>query len=356
MKVDSSTIRKLLVRAPNWVGDAVLVVPALRVLRQRFANAEIAVLAKPWVADFYRDQDFADRVITYESHSTHAGLFGLNRLISTLAREQFALAVLLQNAFQAALIAAAARIPHRLGYARDGRGWLLTEPVPVPQAGEIPRHEVFYYLELLRRAGWLDTLPTVPEIPLCLPAASIERAEARLHALGAKGERVRVVLAPGAAYGSAKCWPAANYAALARRLVAELGADLIVCGTGAERSLAQAIVSAAPGRILDLTGETTLAELMAVFSCAKLFVGNDSGAMHLAAALRMPQVIIFGPTDASATGPINPRARIVSEPVECSPCGLRVCPVDHRCMTRVRVEHVFESVRTALVEESHRVV
>lgn len=346
--------KKILVRAPNWVGDAVLVVPSLRVLRRRFAEAEIAILAKPWVADVYRSQDFVDRVIAYDSGGEHAGLGGLRRLVRALASEKFDLAVLLQNAFQAAFVALAAGIPRRVGYARDGRGPLLTGAIPVPNSGEVPRHEVYYYLELMRRAGWLLTLPEIQDIPLELPAATVERVEERLRRLGALGNRPRVVLVPGAAYGSAKCWSGENYRALAGRLIRELDVQVFVCGSAAERALASDIAAAAPERILNLAGQTTLVELMAVFSLSQLFVGNDSGAMHLAAAVRIPQVVLFGPTDLAATGPLNPRARLVYMAVECSPCGLRTCPVDHRCMQRIEVASVFESVRAAL-QESHKV-
>lgn len=347
--------RKILVRAPNWVGDAVLVVPALRTLRQRFPQAEIAVLAKPWVADVYGGEESIDRVIAFHASGEHAGLGGLWRLVRQLAREEFDLAVLFQNAFQAALIARAAGIPRRVGYARDGRGPLLSDAIPVPRPGEAPQHEVFYYLELLRRLGWIDCLPPAEEIVLRVPGEAVERAEERLRQKGARDDRARIVMVPGAAYGPAKCWPAANYRALAARMAVELDADVIVCGSPAERPVAEEITAAAPGRILNLAGETTLVELMAIFSRAQLFVGNDSGAMHLAASQRLPQVVLFGPTDRLATGPINPRARILQVPVECSPCGLRLCPVDHRCMTRLRVADVFEHVRSVLAEESHRV-
>jgi heptosyltransferase-2 len=148
---------KMLIRATNWVGDAIMALPALRAVRTRFPDAHIAVLARPYVADIYRDQPICDRLIPYDPRGDHAGLSGRERLAGELRLQKFDLALLLQNAFDAAWIAWRAGIPQRIGYARDGRSFLLTKPVPVPKRGEIPAHEQFYYLELIRRTGWLDT-------------------------------------------------------------------------------------------------------------------------------------------------------------------------------------------------------
>src|SRR5262249_24131819 len=141
---------KLLIRATNWVGDSIIAWPALRAVRSRFPEAEIAILARPYVADLYRDQQVCDELIAYDRGGDHAGRGGRRRLLEELHGRQFDAALLLQNAFDAAWLAWRAGIPERIGYARDGRSWLLTKPVRVPRAGEIPPHEMFYYLELLR--------------------------------------------------------------------------------------------------------------------------------------------------------------------------------------------------------------
>ena len=148
---------KILVRAPNWVGDAVMAIPALDGIRRARATAEITILARPTVADLYRDQPFANRILTYENSGRHKGWWGREKLVGELGRERFDLAILLQNAFEAAWLAWRAGIPERVGYARDGRGPLLTKPIRVPQGGNIPRHESHYYLELIRGAGWIET-------------------------------------------------------------------------------------------------------------------------------------------------------------------------------------------------------
>lgn len=344
--------RKVLLRVPNWLGDAILSLPALSKVRERFPSAELTVLGRPGVADLYRSVPEVSRVLVFDAHGRHAGLRGLFRLAAELRREGFDLAVLFQNAFQAALLAYLSRIPRRLGYARDARGPLLTHSIPLPRRGEIPPHETYYYQELLRRAGWLSALTLVERIRLVPPEAVVEKMRQRLRELGlesgTENRRPRVVLAPGAAYGSAKCWPAERFAALADRLVEACDAAVLLCGTPAEKSLGDAITARMRARPISLIGSTSLEEFLGLLPLADLFIGNDSGAMHLAAGLGLPQVIIFGPTDEAGTGPLNTVARLVKHPVSCSPCFLRHCPVDHRCMTRVSVDAVWEQVEAAL--------
>jgi heptosyltransferase-2 len=308
----------------------------------------VVVLARPWVAELYRDQDCADRLWVYEHRSRHAGFMGRERLARELRGERFDAAVLLQNAFEAAWLAWRARIPERIGYARDGRSWLLTRPIAVPRSGESPAHESFYYLELLRRAGWIERLPQMDRISLRVPENALQSAEQKLLSAGARAGATRVALAPGAAYGSAKCWLADRYAALADGLIATCDADVILFGAPQERDMAQRIARSMQRRALNLAGETSIGDLPALLRACRLFVGNDSGAMHVAAAVGLPVVGIFGPTDPEATSPVTPLFTLVREPVSCSPCLLRHCPIDHRCMTRISVERVFDAARAWL--------
>jgi len=349
---------KILVRATNWVGDAVMSIPALQVIRGRWPKAEIAILARPWVAELYRDQGFADRILVFDHTGRHRGVFGLERLAGELRRERFGTAVLLQNAFEAAWIARRAGIHERIGYARDARAWLLTRAVPVPQRGEIPAHESYYYLELLRRAGWLAYLPEVDEVKLKVSVAAAESAESALRKAGIRSRThtvPRIALAPGAAYGSAKCWPAERYASLAGRLIADFDADVIIFGAASERDVAQRIAGAMRHGVVNLAGETRIGELPALLAACDLFIGNDSGAMHVAAAVGLPVVAVFGPTDPGGTSPLAARLALVQEGVSCSPCFLRHCPVDHRCMTRIEVERVYEAAREWLTRSANPV-
>ncbi len=346
-----TTPSKILLRVPNWVGDAVMSLPALEQLRQKFPAAELVVLARPTVADLYRHLPAVSRVLVFDQRGRHRGLSGLRRLASELRHEKFDWAVLFQNAFQAALVAWWVGIPQRLGYARDARRWLLTVPVAIPRKGEIPAHETYYYLELLRRAGLFDTLPKVAHIPLAPDPALVERMRLRLRESGVSDAHPRVVLAPGASYGSAKCWLPERYAALADRLVEAHKAAVLLCGTSSEARLGEEIVRHMRCKPVSFIGQTTLAEFLALLSSADLFIGNDSGAMHLAAGVGLPQVIIFGPTDENGTGPLNPDARIVKHAVPCSPCFLRRCPIDHRCMGRISVDEVWRTVEEVLTAE-----
>lgn len=329
---------RILVRATNWIGDAVMSLPALRALRTRFPDAHIAVLAKPWVAALYEGERSIDRIIPLP------GAPGLRdwpvkvKAALALRAESFDLAVLFPNSFESALVAYLTGAKRRIGYARDGRSFLLTDAIPLPAKGEIPRHERFYYPEMLRRAGLIDALHEAAEIRFDEVAAARMRGEALL---AARGIRLPVVgVSPGAAYGSAKRWLPGRFAEAASRLAEHIGGSVAVFGSAAERTLCQGVADAASGT--NLAGSTTLREFIDMTAACNLFLTNDSGAMHIAAALGVPSVTVFGPTDETATGPSGAHARLLREPVDCAPCKLRECPIDHRCMTRVTAQRVVE--------------
>jgi heptosyltransferase-2 len=274
------------------------------------------------VADLYGRESFIDEIILYSGRSPW-------RTGHELRARRFDCAILLQNAFEAAWIAWLARIPTRIGYKRDGRQLLLTRAVAVPKPGEIPRHERFYYLELLRRAGLMDALPASAEI--------------RLHrsAIG-NGKRV-IGVSPGAAYGTAKRWLPERFAEAAGTLAAERGASIALFGSKSERELCEQVAERLSGHaVINYAGETTLSQFIDLASACELFLTNDSGAMHIASALGVPTVAIFGATDDTTTGPTGSHARVIRQPVDCSPCLLRECPIDHRCMTRVSAERVVK--------------
>ena len=329
--------QNILVRATNWVGDAVMSLPALRALRQRYPQAHIAILAKPWVADLYRREHVCDELIPYTA-KTVSEKWTAARALRPL---NFDTAILLQNAFEAGAIAYLAGIPQRIGYARDGRGFLLTRAIPVPQRGEVPRHERFYYLELLRRAGILDSLPESGSIRL--ESAPMARAAGleRFRQLGL-GDVV-VGISPGAAYGTAKRWLPERFAEAASQLANELGASVAIFGSKDEHDLCAFVAASIAAPVQNFAGQTTLAEFIDLAAACRVYLTNDSGAMHIASALGVPTVAVFGATDDQTTGPTGPLARVVREVVECSPCLKRECPIDHRCMTRVSAAQVAAS-------------
>ncbi len=327
---------KILIRATNWVGDAIMALPALRAVRMRFPDAEITILARPYVAAIYKDQEVCDNTMFVENKRD---------IVGELRAQKFDVALLLQNAFEAAWIAWRAGIPERIGYARDGRSLLLTKAVAVPKPGEIPAHEQYYYLELLRRAGWLDSLPGESFIKLNVPEENRQRAEDFLVSAGVNHGSMRIAIGAGASYGSAKCWPPDRFAELANRLQMQAQADVILFGTSGEAAVSSAIAAGMDHPPIDLTGKTAIHDLPAILSQCHLFIGNDSGAMHVAAAVGLPVVAVFGPTDPFGTAPVTPRCSIVQEKTYCSPCFLRRCPTDHRCMTRVTPEAVEAAAR-----------
>ncbi len=310
--------------------------PSIRAARGIFPNAHLAVVARPWVADLYARERSIDEVILYTAKS-----FSEKRAFSAeLRAKRFDAALLLPNSFDSALTVWMARVPERIGYSRDGRRMLLTQPIPVPEPGDIPRHERFYYLELLRRAGLMERFP--PADPIELDGIDEARA-AGLAALQGIGVAPPVIgVSPGAAYGNAKRWLPERFAESAERLVRERGVSVVVFGSGAERDLCEQVARAVPGA-RNLAGQTTLREFIDLAAACDLFLSNDSGAMHIASALGVPVAAVFGATDDTTTGPSGRRFRIVREHAECSPCLLRNCPIDHRCMTRVTSARVAEA-------------
>ena len=308
---------RLLVRAPNWVGDVVLSLPALRDLRRSFPTARLEVLARPWVAELYHAVPDVDAVALSRGHAPDV----------EAVTGRFDLALLLPNSFGTAFVLWRAGVPERWGYATDGRGLLLTRGCPVP-ASVRGRSQVYYYRAMLQGLGLV--VEGEPDASLACP----EEWAARGHSLlGDEGPWVGVN--PGAFYGTAKRWLPERFAAAADVVARRAGARVAVVGGAAERPLGEAIAAQlrAPSRVL--CGETTLGDLVGVLARLRLLLTNDSGPMHLAAAVGTPVVAVFGSTDWRETAPVSPRARVVREETACAPCLLRECPIDHRCMARV---------------------
>ena len=328
MGFNPSSVSKVMVRATNWLGDAVMSLPAVRAIRGIFPHAQVSVVARPSVADLYERETCVDQVIPYTAHG-----FAARRAFAVgLRTHRFDCAILLQNAFDAALMAWMAGIPERIGYRRDARGWLLTRAIAVPEAGEIPRHERFYYLELLRRAGLMEHFPETSAIRLDAIPAARDAGMRRLAEWGITGPVIGV--SPGAAYGSAKRWLPERFVETSRML----SGSVLVFGAPSELELCARVAAETDGR--NLAGETSLREFIELASVCRLFLTNDSGAMHVASALGVPTVAVFGATDDTTTGPTGPTARVVRAHAECSPCLLRECPIDHRCMVRVTADQV----------------
>ncbi|HVG34154.1 MAG TPA: lipopolysaccharide heptosyltransferase II [Pyrinomonadaceae bacterium] len=338
-------IKRVVVRGTNWVGDAVLTTPALRELRRVLPDAHITLATRSWAKGLFADADFLDDLLVYDRGARD--LRAVWRQTAEWRRRRFDLAVLFQNAFEAALIARAARVPLRLGYATDGRRSLLTHPLTVPPwRGE--RHEVFYYLNIVAELerlidGASGVLDSEPAFALQVSEQRRREARERLRAegVGLSGAAL-VALCPGSTNSRAKRWPTERYASLADMLIESIGADVALIGSRDEESVSQEVAARMRHRPLMLTGRTELSEVVAVLSVADLLVTNDTGPAHISAALERPTLVIFGPTIPATTGPFSRTAEIIRRPPDCAPCMLRDCPIDHRCMTAITAEEVFE--------------
>jgi len=301
----------LVVRSPNWLGDAVMALPAVRNLKTLLGDGVLAVATPEKLAALWQACPFVDQVIALEKPKS------IGAVAAKLREGKFASAILLPNSLRAALEAWRAGIPQRIGYARGGRGLFLTRTVPVPERNPARLHQKFYYADLAAALGApVDVSLPILRLPLAAPA------EGRTAAL-----------CPGAEYGPAKRWPVENFAAVGQAL-AERGFKLVILGASNDRPLATQLTEQLPGA-RNLAGETTLAQFMAELAGAELVVSNDSGAMHVASALGARTVAIFGSTEPALTGPLGPRTAILRHHVPCSPCFLRECPLDFACMTSI---------------------
>lgn len=354
-RMEQEKVGKILIRGTNWIGDAVMSIPAMRELRKIFPMAHIALLVRPWVRDLYGDVEFIDEILVYDKQGIHRGPRGLMRLAATLKQRRFDLALLFQNAFEAALLAWSARIPLRVGYARDGRGLLLTHPLRVdPELHSV--HQVYYYLGILCAAGWLPQRPWKSDeyaidVRIRVREADRRTADALLQAEGVQAGQLLAGINPGAHYGSAKRWFPERYAAVADALAQRHALRSVIVGSAREVGIAAEIARRMKSAPAVLSGRTSLGQLMAVIERCRLFITNDSGPMHLAAALDVPQVAIFGSTSEVATGPLSRRAEVIRHPVHCSPCFLRECPTDLKCMKGVTVEQVLAAAERKLAED-----
>jgi heptosyltransferase-2 len=348
-------IHRIIVRGTNWVGDAVMTVPALRQLRRLFPHAHITLATRAWAEGLFADADFLDDLQVHEG----SGLRSVVQQVRQWRQGNFDLAVLFPNSLETALVASLARVPLRIGYATDGRQALLTHPLALPEWRE-SKHEVFYYLKIVAELEWLikgeqGFLETQPNGSLEVSQARKKVAREFLRTRGVRSlddGNLLIALCPGSINSRAKRWPAERYGALADDLIDELGAEVLLVGSRGEAEVSLEVTRCMRNKPVLLTGETDLAQLVAVLSLVDLLVTNDTGPAHIASALGRPTLVIFGPTNPLTTRPFSPFGEIVREPPDCAPCMLRDCPIDHRCMTAITSADVFNRARTLLLNRS----
>jgi heptosyltransferase-2 len=302
----------LVVRSPNWLGDAVMAMPAVRNLKTIVGEDLLTVAAPGKLAALWRRCPFVDDVIELEKPKN------LRATARQLRAGQFGSTVLLPNSLRAALEAWLAGIPQRLGYARGGRGFLLTHSLPAPARNPARLHQSLYYIDLVAGFGGPGDF-SVPEMRQDPPAET---------------DQLILAICPGAEYGPAKRWPVKNFVVVARHFMTTYNARIVLLGAEVDVPVAKEFASQLPG-VENLVGKTSLDEFMAALVSARLVLCNDSGAMHVASALGVPTLAIFGSTEPRMTGPIGARSRALRHHVSCSPCFLRECPIDFACMRSI---------------------
>ena len=324
---------KLLVRAPNWIGDAVLSLPVLNCLHENLPKIEIWVAATDWVNDVFSSVPYLSGTVRLPEGN---GLKNLLLSAKAIEAHHFDIGVLLTNSFASALLFYLAKIPERWGYAKDGRHLLLTKRITQPLQ-EKSSHQLQYYLTLVSKLG-MET----PPVRLDYPLSAHDKDEARefLISCNVDTKKPVVILSPGASYGPSKRWPAENFSALAISLQNKIGAQILIVGAQQEAPLGESIADRMNNKPVVLTGKTNLNRLAGLVAHTTLFVSNDSGPMHLANALHRPVIAIFGPTDPRRTGPYQEPALVLKKNVPCWPCFYRTCPYEHQCMTSITPEEV----------------
>ena len=327
--------------------------PALMDIRDCFAQAGITILARPTIAELLREQCGINDVLVYEHRSDHRGTFGLLKLSQVIRKGAFDTAVLFQNAFEAALLVALSNIPTRIGYATDGRGWLLSQSVRLPSQPSL--HQTSYYQQLVQEVTMLPSKDRAPQ--LVVPATDQVACETKFPEVFLPSEAMLIGINPGSIYGSAKRWLPERFAELGDQLVAQIrkeypecsSARCLLMGGKGEEALGMEIANRMGSQPIVLSGKTSIRELMSILRRCAVLVSNDTGPMHMAQALGVPVVAIFGSTDPESTRPSGGGQSVIRTDVRCAPCLLRACPIDHRCMTGISTDQVM----TAVMKQIH---
>lgn len=334
---------RVLVKETNWLGDIVMSLPALRAVRRAFPKARLSVLVKKELASFFDGAAWIDEILPYSLRKGWLRGFSDRRaIVRDLRARRFDLAVLLPNSFDSALWPALARVPHRVGFARDGRGLLLNHTASAT-AKILDIHQVHYYLHMLRETLGIDGSADDFKPDVCPKA--LARMREFLNANRKHAGRPLVALAAAAAYGPAKEWPSEHYAQLIDLLWQRHQAECVLVGAPSERRKSEDVAKAAAAGAVVAAGQTGMSDALALLSLCDAFAGNDSGSMHAAGALGLPTVGIFGSTRSDRTGPLGPRTKVLYKPLDCSPCLKRTCRFGHYdCLRRIEPAEVLQAL------------
>lgn len=340
---------KILIRCPNWVGDFVMATPALRAMRENYPRAHISLLLRPYLRGLIEGSAWYDQLIEYEPRGQHKGPSSYFNFIKRLRAEGFDLELILPNSFSSAMMGFLSGIPQRIGYSREGRGFLLTQSIKPLRDGLkiVPQNMVDYYLNFCHALGCSQSSSRKIELPLS--EASLKEAEALLKKYQVDEGAMTVGINPGASFGSSKLWKLPYFAQLSDALIERFGCQVLILSSPKERPLALEIEEHMRQKPINLGLEDIpLALLKALVSKLSLLITTDSGPRHLAVAFDKPVVVIMGPTDPRYTDYPSEKTMVLREDVECSPCHKKVCPTDHRCMSLLGPEKVLKAVDTLM--------
>lgn len=340
MAINIEEPKNIVVRMPNWLGDLVMATPVLLDLRKKWPNARITAMCQSNVAPLLKHAPEINEVFAFKRVTGWIHHMSHSEVIQALDRAQFDLGILLTNSFSSAWWFWRGDVKNRIGFTNGFRNLLLNESVPLPKNIE-KQHLVLTYKELLVPLG-INISNTAPT--LFISNEEKREADVLLQQCGVdKAKHTLVGINPGAAYGSAKCWLPERFHEVTLRLLENPNTFVAYFGDPAGTSLVNDICKNLPDRVINLAGKTTLRELLPLIQKCDAFLTNDSGPMHIAAALNVPLVAIFGSTSDVKTGPYG-IGKVIHKHVECSPCYKRVCPIDFRCMKRITVEEVYQSL------------
>lgn len=343
IKVQPNHPFKIFVKGLNWVGDAIIATPTLAQLRRTHPDAEITLMVRPWVAAVYEHNPDINQLWV---HDDSASLGAFMKAVEMVRGGKFTIGLALPNSFRSAALLYFGNIPHRIGYKHGGRGFMLNRAVDI-DPDVLTEHQIFYYLGLIQEMCGKPPQP----LRLTLNPGELEREEiSRLLAQnGLDRGRPLVGIAPGSINSEAKRWPADRFAAVADRIAQEAKSEILLIGSAKESDVLTRVASLCKEPVHNLGGKVSLSQVIALIERLDGIICNDSGAMHLAAALCIPTVAIFGPTEWATTYPFSNVATIVrKEGVKCAPCMLRECPTDHICMDDVTTEMVFAAFKKVI--------
>ncbi|MDE3055623.1 MAG: lipopolysaccharide heptosyltransferase II [Verrucomicrobiota bacterium] len=335
MQLHNLKPRNVLVRMPNWIGDLVMATPVLLDLRAAFPQATLTAMAPSPLSELLEEDPSIDELFSFTRSRNPFSRRENRDIVAKLSQGDFDASILLTNSFSSAWLFWQGKIPCRIGFRGDGRNFLLTHPVDRPKE---KWHQVDLYKKLLEPLG-ISRSSTAPR--LFLLESELQQVRELLRQRGVQRGDLLVGMHAGASFGPAKRWPAENFRLLAKAL-AEKGVWILFFGDAVESSFVKEICSEMPQNVINLAGLTSLRELSCLIHECHLLITNDSGPMHIGAAVGTELIALFGSTDEKVTGPYLRPDAVLRKAVPCAPCLRRVCPIHFPCMKEIGVEEVKE--------------